>query len=258
MGRKRSSGSLQGLSKSHRTMLVLLALPLLAVSAQGQVEDRNHLLEDIIEDLENHQYPDYQYSDQMYDPEPAAPARALHQDDLRAATRQGKQIKSSMLRPTAILQTLARLATLRKMAALRILKTTLNSHKSTRLLRTACVTLSICLPVLSQSSRMEDSPSWVASHQQRKSRIHSWPGQSYRSQQRRGWATRWATRSSRPSPGNGLWPDTTNKQPFSSPQTTTKTTKTTRGFTGIQKLQAFVLSRGSLNQIHRSINQPRS
>merc|ERR1711902_95467 len=78
-------------------MLVLLALPLLAVSAQGQVEDRNHLLEDIIEDLENHQYPDFQYSDQMYDPEPAAPARALHQDDLRAATRQGKQIKSSML-----------------------------------------------------------------------------------------------------------------------------------------------------------------
>merc|ERR1712126_446567 len=97
MGRKRSSGSSQGLSKSPRTMLVLLALPLLAVSAQGQVEDRNHLLEDIIEDLENHQYPDYQYSDQMYDPEPAAPARALHQDDLRAATRQGKQIKSSML-----------------------------------------------------------------------------------------------------------------------------------------------------------------
>merc|ERR1712130_523611 len=81
--RKRSRVFLQGLSKSPRTMLVLLALPLLAVSAQGQVEDRNHLLEDIIEDLENHQYPDYQYSDQMYDPEPAAPARALHQDDLR-------------------------------------------------------------------------------------------------------------------------------------------------------------------------------
>merc|ERR1719323_2184542 len=33
---------------------------------------------------------------QVYDGEPA-PARALHQDDLRAATRQGRQIKSSML-----------------------------------------------------------------------------------------------------------------------------------------------------------------
>merc|ERR1739844_124624 len=89
----------QGLSKSPGapTMLALLALPLLAVSARGQVEERN-LLEDIIEDLERqHQYPDYQYSDQMYDAEPAPPARALHQDDLRAATRQGKQIKSSML-----------------------------------------------------------------------------------------------------------------------------------------------------------------
>merc|ERR1712212_559721 len=79
------------------TMLALLALPLLAVSARGQVEDRS-LLEDIIEDLKRqHQYPDYQYSDQMYDAEPATPARALHQSDLRAATRQGKQIKSSML-----------------------------------------------------------------------------------------------------------------------------------------------------------------
>jgi len=77
-------------------MLALLALPLLAMSALGQVEDRS-LLEDLIEDLEQHQYPDYQqYNDQVYDGEPA-PARALHQDDLRAATRQGRQIKSSML-----------------------------------------------------------------------------------------------------------------------------------------------------------------
>ena len=63
------------------TMLALLALPLLAVSAQGQVEEEEKhfkpdehffflgdqvedrsLLEDIIEDLERqHQYPDYQY-----------------------------------------------------------------------------------------------------------------------------------------------------------------------------------------------------
>merc|ERR1712037_73118 len=98
--RKRGgAGLVEGLSKSPGapTLLALLALPLLAVSARGQVEERN-LLEDIIEDLERqHQYPDYQYSDQMYDAEPAPPARALHQDDLRAATRQGKQIKSSML-----------------------------------------------------------------------------------------------------------------------------------------------------------------
>ena len=58
------------------TMLALLALPLLAVSARGQVEEEEKhfkpflgdqvedrsLLEDIIEDLERqHQYPDYQY-----------------------------------------------------------------------------------------------------------------------------------------------------------------------------------------------------
>merc|ERR1711990_1057657 len=99
--RKRSrsrAGTCRGMGKSRGpAMLALLALPLLAVSARGQVEERS-LLEDIIEDLERqHQYPDYQYSDQMYDAEPAAPARALHQDDLRAATRQWKQIKSSML-----------------------------------------------------------------------------------------------------------------------------------------------------------------
>ena len=59
-------------------MLALLTLPLLAMSARGQVvvinvlllllvqelldlqvEDRS-LLEDLIEDLEQHQYPDYQ------------------------------------------------------------------------------------------------------------------------------------------------------------------------------------------------------
>ena len=45
-------------------------------------------------------------------------------------------------------------------------------------------------------------------------------------------------------PPGDTWPDTTCKQPFPSPQTTT----TTRGFTGIQKLQVFVQSRGS-NQI---------
>merc|ERR1711992_257506 len=75
-------------------LAALLALPLLAVSSQGQVEDRS-LLVDLIEDLEN-QYPDYQYSDQVYDAAPT-PVRALHQEDLRTATRQGKQIKSSML-----------------------------------------------------------------------------------------------------------------------------------------------------------------
>merc|ERR1712183_1177927 len=92
-------GLVEGLSKSRGpAMLALLALPLLAASARGQQVEERSLLEDIIEDLERqHQYPDYQYSDQMYDAEPAAPARALHQDDLRAATRQGKQIKSSML-----------------------------------------------------------------------------------------------------------------------------------------------------------------
>jgi len=77
-------------------LAALLALPLLAVSSQGQVEDRS-LLEDLIEDLERqNQYPDYQYSDQVYDAAPT-PVRALHQEDLRTATRQGKQIKSSML-----------------------------------------------------------------------------------------------------------------------------------------------------------------
>merc|ERR1712156_732572 len=85
-GLLRSQGPIRGTS----SMLALLALPLLAMSAQGQVEDRS-LLEDLIEDLEHHQY-----HDQVYDGEPA-PARALHQDDLRAATRQGRQIKSSML-----------------------------------------------------------------------------------------------------------------------------------------------------------------
>merc|ERR1712186_231410 len=91
-GLLRSQGPIRGTS----SMLALLALPLLAMSARGQVEDRS-LLEDLIEDLEQHQYPDYQqYNDQVYDGEPA-PARALHQDDLRAATRQGRQIKSSML-----------------------------------------------------------------------------------------------------------------------------------------------------------------
>jgi len=75
----------------------LKQFPPIELLGELQVEERN-LLEDIIEDLERqHQYPDYQYSDQMYDAEPAPPARALHQDDLRAATRQGKQIKSSML-----------------------------------------------------------------------------------------------------------------------------------------------------------------
>merc|ERR1712055_53702 len=87
----------------------------------------------------------------------------------------------------------------------------------------------------------------------RKSRIHSLLGQSCRLQQRRGWATR----SSQPSPGD-VWPHTTYRQPFSSLKTTTTTTcgfteipktttttATTFGFTGIQKLQVFVLSRGS-------------
>ena len=113
----------------------------------------------------------------MYDAEPAPPARALHQDDLRAATRrknilsfayfhlfayvhififaEGKQIKSSMLpaycdppNPCPLgytaqvcflflkpFQFHPRLQfpnlTLRT-AALRILKTTRNSHKSIR------------------------------------------------------------------------------------------------------------------------------
>merc|ERR1712165_2356 len=102
MGRGTSKVPIEGLLRSQgpirgtSSMLALLALPLLAMSARGQVEDRS-LLEDLIEDLEQHQYPDYQqYNDQVYDGEPA-PARALHQDDLRAATRQGRQIKSSML-----------------------------------------------------------------------------------------------------------------------------------------------------------------
>merc|ERR1712172_423190 len=141
----------QGLSKSPGapTMLALLALPLLAVSARGQVEERN-LLEDIIEDLERqHQYPDYQYSDQMYDAEPAPPARALHQDDLRAATRQGKQIKSSML-------------------------------------PAYCDPPNPCpLGYTAQDGRIEDSPSLVASPLQRKSRIHSPPGPSCPLQRRR-------------------------------------------------------------------------
>merc|ERR1712203_704639 len=102
MGRGTSKVPIEGLVRSQgpirgtSSMLALLALPLLAMSARGQVEDRS-LLEDLIEDLEQHQYPDYQhYNDQVYDGEPA-PVRALHQEDSRTATRQGKQIKSSML-----------------------------------------------------------------------------------------------------------------------------------------------------------------
>merc|ERR1712244_191384 len=122
-----------------------------------------------------------------------------------------------------------------------ILKTTRNSHKSIRLLRTVCAILSICLHVPSQSSRMEDSPSWVVSLLLRKSRIHSSLGQSCPLQQRRGWATR----LSRPSPGD-VWPDTNYRQPFSSPK---KTTTTTCGFTEIpkQQQQQIAGSRGSKN-----------
>merc|ERR1712203_704638 len=89
--------------------------------------------------------------------------------------------------PIATLQTLAHSATLPKMAASRILKTTLSSHKSIRLLKTACVTQNTCLHVPSPHNRTEDSPSLGASPLLRKSRIPTSLGQSCPSQPRRGW-----------------------------------------------------------------------
>merc|ERR1712192_43729 len=180
----------KGLVKVPPTMLVLLALPLLAVSARGQVEDRS-LLEDIIDDLERQQqYPDYQYSDQMYDAEPSAPARALHQDDLRAANRQGKQIKSSMLPAYCDPPNPCPIGYTAQDGCIEDLKTTLNSHKSIRLLKTACVIPNTCLHVPSQNSRTEEFPSLGVSPLLRKSRTPTSLGQSCPSQPRRGWATR--------------------------------------------------------------------
>merc|ERR1711963_608684 len=185
-GLLRSQGPIRGTS----SMLALLALPLLAMPARGQVEDRS-LLEDLIEDLEQHQYPDYQqYNDQVYDGEPA-PARALHQDDLRAATRQGRQIKSSMLPAYCDPPNPCPLGYTARMAALRILKTTPNSLKSTRLLKTACVILNTCLHALNPNSRMtEDFHSLEVSRQWRKSRILSLLEPSCQLPRRREWATR--------------------------------------------------------------------
>merc|ERR1712141_282356 len=172
-GLLRSQGPIRGTS----SMLALLALPLLAMSAQGQVEDRS-LLEDLIEDLEQHQYPDYQqYNDQVYDGEPA-PARALHQDDLRAATRQGRQIKSSMLPAYCDPPNPCPLGYTARMAALRTLKT-------------ACAILNTCLHALKPNSRMtEDFHSLEVSQQWRKSRILSLLEPSCQLPRRREWATR--------------------------------------------------------------------
>merc|ERR1739842_72284 len=86
----------------------------------------------------------------------------------------------------------------------------LNSHKSIRLLKTACVTRNTCLHVPSQNSRTEDFPSLGVSPLLRKSRTPTSLGQSCPSQPRREWATRssrstsWATRAS---PAEERWMD---------------------------------------------------
>merc|ERR1712013_622384 len=200
-GLVRSQGPIRGTS----SMLALLALPLLAMSAQGQVEDRS-LLEDLIEDLEQHQYPDYQqYNDQVYDGEPA-PSRAR------------------CCQPTATHQIHVRLVIRPRMAALRTLKTTPNSLKSTRLLRTACVILNTCLHALKPNSRMtEDFHSLEVSRLWRRSRILSLLEPSCQSPRRREWATRSSPPSltpARPSPSEDKKP--AGSQYSSPPETKSK------------------------------------
>merc|ERR1712192_358353 len=74
-----------------------------------------------------------------------------------------------------------------KMAALRILKTTLNSHKSIRRLKTACVTPNTCLHVPSQNSRTEDFPSLRVSHLLRSQEsLSHWGKAVHRSQEGNG------------------------------------------------------------------------
>merc|ERR1712109_195607 len=90
------------------------------------------------------------------------------------------------------------------MAALRTLKTTPNSLKSTRLLKTACAILNTCLHALKPNSRMtEGFHSLEVSQQWRKSRILSLLEPSCQSPRRREWATRSSLPSlapARPSP----------------------------------------------------------
>jgi hypothetical protein len=89
------------LCKEHCTMLSLIvSLALLVVTTQAHVQDG--LLEDLLEDMErNQQFPEYQYSDSMYDVGPdlaaAGDSRALHEEDARQQSKQGRQLKSSML-----------------------------------------------------------------------------------------------------------------------------------------------------------------
>merc|ERR1712147_427302 len=78
-----------------------------------------------------------------------------------------------------------------RMAALRILKTTPNSLKSTRLLKTACAILNTCLHALNPNSRMtEDFHSLEVFQQWRKSRILSLLEPSCQLPRRREWATK--------------------------------------------------------------------
>merc|ERR1712180_476209 len=78
-----------------------------------------------------------------------------------------------------------------RMAALRTLKTTLNSLKSTRPLKTACAILNTCLHALKPNSRMtEDFHSLEVSQQWRRSRILSLLEPSCQLPRRREWATR--------------------------------------------------------------------
>merc|ERR1711963_900628 len=107
------------------------------------------------------------------------------------AVQRDDRSRARCCRPTATHQIHVRLVIRPRMAALRTLKTTLNSLKSTRLLKTACVILNTCLHALNPNSRMtEDFHSLEVSRQWRKSRILSLLEPSCQLPRRREWATR--------------------------------------------------------------------
>jgi len=100
-------GSASARADTHLTMLGPLSLALLLITTQAHVQDS--LLENLLEDIQRQeqlveQYPDpdYQYTDAVYDGDTGLAGgvtvpRALHKNYLRQQTKQGKQMKSSML-----------------------------------------------------------------------------------------------------------------------------------------------------------------
>merc|ERR1712180_186101 len=138
-----------------------------------------------------------------------------------------------------------------RMAALRTLKTTLNSLKSTRLLKTACAILNTCLHALKPNSRMtEDFHSLEVFQQWRKSRILSLLEPSYQLPRRREWATRSSPPSltpAKPSPSEDK--KQAGSQYLYPPETKARITDTNVGgylpsstMWGTQVFQLFVLS----------------